>query len=239
VKESLAQSSEKHKGRLSNKELEIKPFVLECDGQGWLVRNPGHNDPQGVRIPDDIAKVIVVAIKARERVKAGRYNERDGAMLVPTVFAQVIDVAYCHRTLRYILKLPIYEADSADIPHERAYLGIGGFDFKPAASYDELASHLAAIDPSMPCVGRVISHISPHAHHDHERYPYNAHSFLVLGKDGGGDYLCFEKCGSTYPFRIATLRDLCEEYLKPNYEFGFRSVADMEPELEALRSRAA
>lgn len=170
-------------------------FALEGADGAWLVKKKG--DDKGVPVPDELARLIKVAITAQARLTAGRYSS-PSLRQEPLVRA----IAYglnCHRLVRYILGLPIskkYDEGFAILLEK-----LPGFDNQEYGSYEQVIARLETVKDGFPLVGRITS-----------KYE-EIHSFVVLGKNAEGEYICFEKSGAgDFPLRILPLQDIYAFY---------------------------
>lgn len=238
--------------------LDYEPFTIKRENGLWFVTSgAGMSDADWIPVREDIAKVIVVGIEAERRMKERRgewemktsypmdvdedgndiygfdgtqYVEHIKTLLLPETYTKF----YCHAVLQRVLKM---KRGSDENEADKIYRSIQGFEFAAADSYDALARQPTGMN--VPMIGR-IAKSGTQTNKDLNMFT-DVHSFLVLGRDSRGNYLCFEKADSyENPVRLNTLRHIYDHHSEYRFAFqAFDSVVEQVAEMQVGLARLA
>jgi hypothetical protein len=213
--------------------LDYKKFLIKREGGKFFVAVDDENN-SFVEIPEEIAKVIIVGIEAEKRIKERKpkweeravyknesfdpewesqyeldVNELD-KIKKESLLYHIFSRFYCHRVVRFILGISEEKDDLKD-----RFSTLPCFNFKFVKSLEELKQRTK--DMKFPIVGRIV---------EWEKVPEKGnffedkHTFLVLGVDSLGRYICFEKSGGfDYPVRLTTIDPIYDFYSKDSWGY--------------------
>lgn len=228
--------------------LSYKKFVVKREDGKFFVAIDDENN-SFIEVPEEIAKVIIVGIEAEKRIKERKPKWEEQAtyqnpnfdpeweseyeidtkelekIKEGSLLYQIFSRFYCHRVVRFILGI----SDEKDELKDK-FSTLPCFDFKFAKNIDEVKDRTKGM--KFPIVGRIT---------EWEKVPEKGsffedkHTFLILGIDNLGRYICFEKCGGfEYPVRLTTIEPIYEFYsqdtwgIERKYAWAFQELEQVE-----------
>jgi hypothetical protein len=237
---------------VDNSILGYEDFMVKREGDKFFLCLNNETD-NFIEVSEEIAKVIIVGLEAEKRIKKRKVDWEERSIIIDTesvrewddgsfvdldklkefkdksLLYKIYSNFYCHRVVRYILGI----AEETDRLKNK-FSTLSGFDYKYTNSLAELKDRTKGM--KFPIVGRIVEWEKVP---EENSFSEDKHTFLILGVDNKGRYICFEKCGGLeYPARITTIDPIYDFYSKDffghtkQFAWAFQELSKVEEKID-------